>query len=273
MYKPKVSVLMSIYNNASTLDKSIQSIVAQTYEDWEMILWNDASSDSSLDKMLQWAEKDRRIKVYSNVKNAGLAASLNKALEQSSGTYIARMDGDDVAMPDRLQKQVGFLDNHTQYAIVSSGCILFDENGEWGKRVARQYPQKKDFLWGSQFLHPATVLRREALLDVGGYRVCKDTLRTEDYDLFMRMYAKGYTGCNIQMPLLCYYENRIPRRVKYAMRLSEAKIRLKGFKELGLLPKGLPYILKPLLTGLVPGKLKRSIQKRKYNAIGEAADE
>ncbi len=260
---------MSIFNNASCVENSIRSIAEQTFRDWEMILWNDASTDESLKVLLEWQEKDARIRVYSNNSNLGLAASLNLALEKSTGKYIARMDGDDIATPERLARQAEFLDSHAQYALVSSACILYDGSGEWGIRRAKAEPQKRDFLWGSQFLHPAVVMRREPLLQVGGYRVCPDTRRTEDYDLFMRMYAKGYTGYNINEPLLYYFETRKPRRVRFSQRISEAKIRHAGFKELGLLPKGYLYVLKPLLVGLVPGKLKRKLQNRANTSKGE----
>ena len=266
MSDPKVSVVMSVYNNVSSVDASIQSIIDQTFSDWEMILWNDASIDGSEQKLFAWQQKDVRIKVYSNNHNAGLAASLNKALEKASGQYLARMDGDDIAFPDRLQKQVGFLDIHPQYAFVSAGCVLFDGQGEWGTRFGKETPEKRDFLWGSAFLHPATVFRRDALLDTGGYRVCRETLRTEDYDLFMRMYAKGYIGYNIHEPLLYYFESRIPKPVKYTFRCSEARIRYQGFKLLGLMPKGWLYVIKPLLVGLLPGQLKRRLQKRRAPA-------
>ncbi len=263
MNNPKVSVLMAIHNNVSSVDASIRSIVDQTFTDWEMILWSDASTDGSLQKLMSWKESDNRIKVYSNGTNLGLAASLNKALQKATGVYIARMDGDDVAVSDRLSKQVGFLDANEQYAIVSTGCTLFDELGEWGARSSKQRPQKSDFLWGSQFLHPATMMRKQALDAVGGYRVCNETLRTEDYDLFMRMYAAGHTGYNLQESLLNYYENRKPRHVKLVFRWREMKTRYRGFKELELLPKGLIYVLKPLFVGLIPGKLKRTLQQRR----------
>ena len=267
MDSPKVSVLMSVYNNDASIDASIQSIVDQTFQDWEMVLINDASTDESLRKLLEWQRQDSRISVHSNSTNLGLASSLNKALQISAGTYIARMDGDDVALPERFKKQVKFLDEHEHYAIVSAGCILVDDAGEWGMRIGKETPQKRDFLWGSQFLHPASMIRRAALVMAGGYRVCKDTLRTEDYDLFMRLYAKGYTGYNLREPLLYYFENRKPRKIKFSLRLSEAKVRHRGFKELRLMPRGWPYVLKPLLVGLLPGKFRRRLQERKSNVL------
>lgn len=263
---PKVSVLMSIYNNEATVDASIESIVGQTLTDWEMILWNDASTDGSAARLQHWARRDSRIQFYSNTHNLGLAASLNLALEKAEGEYVARMDGDDVSLPERFMKQASFMDNHPQYAILGSACTVFDEMGDWGTRSGLAEPQKKGFLWGSQFIHPSIMMRRDALLSVGGYRVCHDTLRAEDYDLFMRMYAYGYTGYNLREPLLRYYDKRIPRHVRYTLRVSEARIRMQGFKALGLLPAGLPYVFKPLIVGLLPGRLKRKLQQNRYRA-------
>ena len=252
---------MSIFNDASCLEASIQSMVDQTFGDWEFIIWNDASTDGSYEKLMAWSEKDHRIKVFSNEQNLGLAASLNKALEKSTGEYIARMDGDDRALPDRLAVQVDFLDNHPEFSIVSGGCILFDQMGEWGKRSGKEIPEKRDFLWGSQFLHPASIMRRDDLLAVGGYRVCKDTQRAQDYDLFMRMYAKGYKGYNLEGPLLYYFESKTPQRKRrFTYRIGEAKIRYHGFKALGLLPGGLIYVIKPLIVGLIPYGMKRNLR-------------
>lgn len=268
MTGPKVSVLMSVYNNVSSVDESIRSIVTQTYRDWEMILVDDASTDGSKERLFGWQEQDGRIRVLVNETNAGLAASLNRALEKASGEYVARMDGDDVAMPHRFARQAAFLDENPDCAIVSAGSVLFDEQGEWGRRNGPPRPERRDLLWGSPFLHPATMMRRQALLSAGGYRVSKDTLRTEDYDLFMRMYALGFYGCNLKEPLLYYFERRRPRRVHLAQRWREVKTRYRGFKALGLMPRGFFYVFKPLLTGLVPGRLKRKYQEQKYNALG-----
>ena len=259
---PGISVLMAVYNNEKSAGESICSIAEQTFTDWEMIIIDDASTDGTPQILADWARRDVRIRVYSNSENRGLAASLNKALGFSRGGYIARMDGDDVSFPRRFEKQAAFLDSNEQYAIVSSSCVLFDEKGEWGFRGCIERPQKKDFLWGSCFLHPAVMMRRDALISVGGYRVCRDTMRAEDYDLFMRMYAKGYAGYNFKEPLLYYFESRYPKPVSFSARISEAKVRWSGFKELGLLPAGLAYVFKPLAVGMLPRRLKRFLQRR-----------
>jgi glycosyltransferase EpsE len=133
----------------NTVDRSIQSIVDQTYQDWEFIICNDASTDGTWQKVLAWTEKDKRISASENERNLGLAASLNRLLELASGEYIARMDGDDVSLPDRFEKQVAFLDRNPAYAFVGSSCYLFDESGEWGMRKTIEKPQKENFLWGT----------------------------------------------------------------------------------------------------------------------------
>jgi glycosyltransferase involved in cell wall biosynthesis len=265
---PKISVLMSVYNNETTVDASIASIAAQTHSDWELILVNDSSTDRSLEVLSNWAKRDNRIRLFSNGRNMGLTASLNRALEKARGEYIARMDGDDVSLPQRFELQAAFLDAHPEHAIVGSSAVLFDREGEWGTRAAHEMPRKKDFLWGSQFIHPSVMMRRSALLAVHGYRDCPDTLRTEDYDMFMRMYASGFSGYNLSEPLLRYYDPRMSKPVHYHFRINEAKVRLSGFRALGLMPIGLIYVIKPLVVGLLPGKLKRRLQQRQ-NGVKE----
>jgi hypothetical protein len=106
------------------------------------------------------------------------------------------------------------------------------------------------------------MMRRSALISVDGYRVCRDTLRTEDYDLFMRLYARGYKGYNLAEPLLRYFDPRLPRHVRFRFRVNEVRIRWSGFRALDLLPRGLPYVFKPLAVALLPGGLKRRLQQR-----------
>ena len=259
----RISVLMSVYNNEATAGDSIASIVAQTYADWELLLVDDKSTDGSFRVLSDWARRDSRIRLIRNERNLGLAASLNRALAEARGEYVARMDGDDISLPQRFEKQVAFLIAHPEHAVVGSSAILFDREGEWGIRAGAQQPTKKDFLWGTQFIHPSVMMRRGALKAVGGYRVCRDTLRTEDYDLFMRLYAHGFTGYNLGEPLLRYFDPRQPKPVRYRFRVSEARIRWSGFRALGLMPGGLPYVLKPLVVGLLPGGLKRRLQQRR----------
>ena len=252
---PKVSIIMGTYNHEDKLDAAIRSIVDQTYKDWEFIICDDGSADGTYVRLLSWKERDDRIRILHHKTNRCLTYTLNHCLRYAKGTYIARMDDDDISYADRLEKQVFFLDSHPEFAFVSSLVDCFD-----GERIIRNRlyhgaePQKKDFLVKSQFVHPAAMFRIECLKRVKGYRLARETERVEDYDLFMRLYAAGYKGYNIQQPLLRYLINldELRKKRKYRYRINEAIVRFRGFKELGLMPEGILYTLRPLAVGLIP---------------------
>jgi glycosyltransferase involved in cell wall biosynthesis len=125
---PELSVLMSVYNDSKYVGKAIESILNQSYTDFEFIIINDGSTDDSLAVINQYACHDIRIKII-NQENIGLTRSLNKGIKTSTGKYIARMDSDDISHPDRLQKQMQFLHNNTDYALVGSNVVKIDTNG------------------------------------------------------------------------------------------------------------------------------------------------
>ncbi len=253
--RPVVSILMGIYNTPDPriLQKAVESIRRQTLTDWEWIICDDGSTDTTCETIQTLIRGDDRIRLIRNDINKGLAASLNHCLKYAEGKYIARMDADDGCDSHRLEKQVKFLDEHPEYHLVGSAAKLFDEGGVWGQRRMPELPGKRDFLWGSPFIHPTITIRREALLQVNGYRVAKETRRTEDYDLFMRLYEKGYQGYNLQEELYCFREDKTARkRKKYRYRMDEARVRWKGFRRMGLMPGGLVYVIKPLIVGLIP---------------------
>ena len=255
---PKISVIMGIYNGADTMDEAISSICNQNYKDWELIVCDDCSTDKTVEKMNKWCRSDTRIKLIQNKNNMGLAATLNHCLKYATGEYIARMDDDDISYPERFFEQAKFLMNNKEFAFVSSIVDCYDGNEMIRNRFYRKAePRKCDFLSGTQFVHPATMFRKACLDAVHGYRVEQVTKRVEDYDLFMRLYAAGYTGYNIQHPLLRYTVNiqGMKRKNKYIYRIDEARVRYSGFKSLGLLPIGIPYILRPLIVGLIPKQL------------------
>ena len=111
----KISILMSVHNNEKTVSKSIDCMLAQTCTDWELLLCDDGSSDGTAAVLEAYAARDTRMKVISNRENRGLAYSLNRCLELAGGEYCARMDGDDLCEPDRLEKELSFLEQHPQY--------------------------------------------------------------------------------------------------------------------------------------------------------------
>lgn len=208
---PKVSVIMGIYNCADTLDEAIQSILNQTFTDWDLVMCDDGSKDDTY----QVAEKYVRqypgkFILLRNESNQGLNKTLNHCLQAATGEYIARMDGDDISVPERFEKEVAFLDAHPEFAIVSTPMILFDENGSWGQtRRGIEQPTIKDFVNNSPFhCHAPCMIRREAYVAVDGYTVDKRLLRFEDCNLWFKLYAKGYRGYNMSEPLYMMRDDR-----------------------------------------------------------------
>lgn len=253
----KVSVVMGIYNCEKTLKESIDSLLNQSYEFFEIILCEDGSKDNTLQIAKEYVRNyPKKIRLIQNETNKGLAYSLNRCIAISKGEYIARMDADDISHKDRFEKQMSYLESHPECALVGSQAFLFNDNGIWGIRKTKSDPFKKDFLFGSQFIHPTIIIKKAILNQIGNYAVSKATLRAEDYDLFMRLYAAGYEGHNMQDILLNYREDGTTfKKRAFKYRLDEAKVRYDGFKKMKLLPLGLLYVLKPLIVGLIPQKV------------------
>ena len=130
----KISVLMGIYNCADTLPEAIDSLLAQTETDWELILCDDGSEDETPAVAQTYQNRfPEKIILIRNPRNMGLNHTLNRCLEQAKGCFIARMDGDDISVPTRLEEEVSALEAHPEMAIVSCPMIYFDEDGQWGR--------------------------------------------------------------------------------------------------------------------------------------------
>lgn len=262
-----VSVIMGVYNieNLWVFNKAVDSILNQTLSDFELIICDDGSSDNTYNILCDYEKKDYRIKVIQNKQNSGLAYSLNECLNIASGKYIARQDADDISKLNRLERQISFLEKNRDVGFVGSNVNLFDESGVWGKRILPEYPQKEDFLFTAPYVHGTLVFRKDMLMCVGKYKVSKITLRAEDYELEMRLYAAGYIGANIQEILYYFLENeQTQARRKFKYRIDETKIRAEGFKKLKIFPKCIPYIIKPLIVGIIPRFILKMIKKNKY---------
>lgn len=269
----RVSVIMGIYNSERTLKESLDSLVNQTFQDFEIILCDDGSDDNTLEIAKSYQEKlpDRLI-ILRNSENKGLAFSLNKCLEKANGVYIARMDADDISKYDRFEIQINYLEKYINIDMVGCDALIFNDRGVWGKFSKKAYPGKKDFLTNSPYIHPTIIIKKDVLLDLDGYSVEKITRRTEDYDLFMRFFAAGYRGVNLPEPLLLYREDdEAYKRRSYRYRIDEMIIRYRGFKLLGLLPLALPYVIRPLIVGLIPHRLLRIRRQKNLDFINKNA--
>lgn len=253
-----VSILMGVYQieGLPQFPVMMEALLEQSYKKIEILICNDGSTDST-DKILEkWAARDSRVRILAYERNQGLAAALNSCIKEAKGTFLARQDADDISDIARIARQVAFLQEHEEIDIVGTNITLCDQHGQWGQRQMPLLPQRKDFLFCSPFVHGSVMFRAQALKKAGGYRVDRLTYRTEDYELFMRMYAMGMWGANLQENLYSYREDRenMSKR-KYRYRVDEAVVRYQGFHKLGLLPKGFPFVVKPLVVGMIPPRL------------------
>lgn len=267
---PEVSVIMSVYNlsDKKILEQSIGSILQQTFEDLELIICDDGSTDDTVKILRQIARKDSRIRLIENKENRKAGYARNTCIKYASGRYIAIMDADDCSHPQRIEKQREYMEEHPEYGFVGSRGEFFvyglgdDEECYW----FCEEPEPRDFLFSLPFVHASCMFRKEVLEKVQGYDCAKHVVRSEDYDMLLRIYGEGYRAKNLQEVL--YYirrdENQYRRR-KYRYRFNEAYIKYRGFKKLGLMPQAMLYVIKPVIVGLIPIRLTAKIQKLHYS--------
>lgn len=198
----RISVLMGIYNCGSTLQEALDSLYAQTYQDFKIILCDDGSSDNTLAIAEQNARLHPNVVVIKNERNMGLNYTLNHCLEHADTEYCARMDGDDVCDPTRFEKQIKFMDEHPELALCSTPMYMFDEKGKWGETKCIPFPTKIDVITRiPSFTHAAVMIKTCVYKEVGGYTISDCLLRVEDCHLWFKIYAAGYIGGNLTEPL------------------------------------------------------------------------
>lgn len=253
--KIRISVIMGIYNCAPTLKESLDSLLAQTYQGFKVIMCDDGSKDNTIEIAGQYSERypDKFILIR-NERNMGLNYTLNHCLDYADTEYVARMDGDDISLPGRFEKEIEFLDGHPEIAIVSTPMIYFDESGDFmtggGGGI---YPSKNNFINGTPFCHAPCMVRKEAYDAVNGYTVDPRLLRVEDYHLWFKMYAKGYRGYILNEPLYKMRDNRqaVSRRT-WRNRVNEFHVRRIGYRMISIPWYKRFWMFRPLAVGLVP---------------------
>ena len=190
---PAVSVLMPVYNAQRYVAAAVESVLGQTFADFELIAVDDGSTDRSLSILQRFADADPRVRIISRP-NAGLVASLNEALAIARGEFIARMDADDICLPERFARQMAYLAAHPDCVLVGSHVVTMDQHGHLIGRMA-------DIQFGHDaidhalmhrgwpMVHPTVLMRADALRQAGAYRA--ETWPYEDHDLFLRMAEVG----------------------------------------------------------------------------------
>lgn len=264
---PRISILMGIYNCADTLPEALDSLYAQTYSSFKLILCDDGSMDNTYSVAKEYADKHDNIILLKNEENIKLAATLNRCLEYADTEYIARMDGDDISLPTRFEKQIDFLDNHLEYAVVSTPMIYFDETGDWGKGKPIEKPTKNDFKMSVPFAHAPCMIRTKVMNEVKGYTVNNYLIRGQDYYLWYKIYKAGYKGYNLKEALYKMRDDQeaLQRRT-FKNRLKAAVINyevLKGLK----VKRAYLYSLLIVSKAFIPKTITSRIRRRKRNKI------
>jgi len=188
--KPLVTVLMTVYNGGDYLKASVQSILNQTFKDFEFLIVNDCSTDDSVKTIESF--NDKRIIIHNNEKNIGQTKSLNVGLKLAKGKYIARMDADDMAFPPWLEKLSGFMSTNLEYDVVSSGAVVIDKNDNIKYFIDRLIDNDEimfTIFFHTPLNHVGSMMNKETILSIGGYNESFSIV--QDYELWSSLIRKG----------------------------------------------------------------------------------
>ena len=221
MSAPAISIVLPAYNCSPYIAETINSLLSQTFTDFQLIIINDGSTDDT-EHIIQLYH-DPRITYLKNESNKGLVFTLNRGIQAAEGNYIARMDADDIALPQRLQLQKQWLDENPHTAAVSCTIRFIDgkgnERGEWKEdKVSCSYTDIKKMLpWENCIAHPTIMIRKEV---VEAYLYDAMQLHCEDYDLWLRMLADGLVIEKLPQPLLLYRNHEASITGTYLKKLN-----------------------------------------------------
>ena len=232
---PKVSVVMSVYNGEKYLREAIESILNQTFTDFEFIIINDGSTDRTGEILSNY--NDSRM-VIREQGNKGLAQSLNRGIRKSRGQYIARMDADDISNAERLEKQVSFLDTHPEYVMVGTNAMVMDKDGVmlYETNLSRNDEEIRVFLnSGNPFYHGSVMFRRDAVLKAGLY----DETVVQYFEDYLLWHKLAVLGKMANFPDVLYYYRLVPSSICIlSASLGRKKWRIiRKYLEMGVLTK------------------------------------
>ncbi len=234
-HRPKISVIMPFYNVEHFLAEAIKSILDQTFSDFEFIIINDASTDGS-EKIVKNYLADQRIVYLKNEKNQGIVHNLNLGLRIAQADIIARMDGDDISEPTRLEEQFNFLNQNSDITVVGCFVKIIDEKGKQiDQRTKPTNPDiiKEKLIFYSPLVHPSTMFRKKAIQEAGEYR--QEYLYVEDIDLWYRLVYSGHQISNVAKFLFRYrYHSKSTAHQSTANAIKAFKLRKETIKKFHL---------------------------------------
>ncbi len=212
----RISVIMGVHNCKKTLSRAIESVLGQTYDNWELIICDDGSDDGTYEVAAEYCFRfPSRIVLLKNESQKQLAYTLNRCLAVADGEYIARMDGDDVSHRDRFLRQISFLESNPAVDLCGCGMRAFDDDERMGSvTLCTENPDRDTPYHGLPFCHATVMCRRRVYEDLGGYVSVDRTVRCEDRDLWFRFFEKGFRGVNLRDVLyfVCENEDSVRRR-------------------------------------------------------------
>lgn len=239
---PLVSIIMSVRNSQATLQAALESIAQQTFTDWEFVICDDGSDDGTPEILARFSDEmgPDRVRLLTNAENRKLAYSLNRCLGVSRGRFIARMDGDDISEPDRLERQLRYLKERPDVDLVGTAMRRFNDQGT-GEVIYPAADRPDRLILGrtsiAPFFHATVLARRSVFSIVGNYTVAWRTERAEDLDLWFKFFAAGLIGHNIREPLYRVREDQAAvRRRTPRSRLQSFATRWHGNRLLGYPP-------------------------------------
>lgn len=194
---PKISVIMSVYNSDSFVGSSIQSILDQTFDDFEFLIYNDGSTDATLEVLNSFRDTDKRITVFSSRQNIGLTKSLNKLIQLSNSNILARQDADDISFPERLKIQYGRLIRDNLDAVYSRAVRINNKSKIPG--ISYYIPKKILIKFKNPYIHGTMLIKKEVLKEIGGYD--EKFYYSQDYKLAYDLQSQKYKIGNISKPL------------------------------------------------------------------------
>lgn len=261
----KVSVVIPVYNCKRYVVEAVDSILKQTYKDFEILLLDDGCTDGTSEILKTLAKKDARVRLIVNKKNMGMTATMNRGLREARGEYIARMDADDVAKKNRFAKQVQFLDKHPEIALLGTAADIINNKGVVTGSLAYVTTHdeiKRHMMERNQFIHPSTMYRRSVLNDVGYYDV--NFKIAQDYEYFSRMIV-AHNASNLSEKLMQYRWDFTQNAGFTSGKRQEREailVRWRMITRLGWPFWQIIYMTRPVVSFFIPMNVKVWILKR-----------
>ncbi|MDQ7849470.1 MAG: glycosyltransferase [Armatimonadota bacterium] len=264
MIPARIDVVMAVRNGGRYLQEAVDSMLGQSYPHIQLIVVDDGSTDATPQILAEAAARDPRVKVIRRLQS-GLSRSLNAGIQSGQAPYVARMDADDISLPDRLAVQVAFLERNPDVALLGTACYDLDYSGRIRSRL--EMPQtdaaiRRALIRYNPFFHSTVMMRRAALERVGLYR--EDLTGAEDYDLWFR-FALYYRLANLSYPLVC-------RRSEREGSVSVTREQRQIWEAIGIrwqaVRRGMypfwasVFLVRPALMLLMPAWLRRALRLR-----------